>query len=191
MLPPDLGQDPLASGPAGGTTLFDERHTNRASFSPYGDDEEVADAILESADGDHDQPDDGFLVKSGGTAKGFGADLLDGADAATEPVSHASHDLHHLVHDDIEDAIIDDEPHGHTAETIESTAPRGREADLLCEILGVEPGATWAELRAAHAAAMSEYDPRLESDEDRIALAWAIRREMNSTYATLRLLAAA
>lgn len=67
--------------------------------------------------------------------------------------------------------------------------PRGPEPDMLCEILGVEPGADWDELSAAHARAMVEYDPARETDPDRVALARAIRREINASYATLRLLA--
>ncbi len=71
------------------------------------------------------------------------------------------------------------------------TGPRGPRAAALLEILGLEPLATWDEIRDAHAAAMAEYDPDREFDAERADLARAIRREMNAAYAALRLQAVA
>ncbi len=127
------------------------------------DDADIADAELDDEVNAYAEPVSSEMVFSGHVETGSGFDRPDVATAA--PATDAVARTNRL-------------------------APRSHEADLLCEILGVEPGSAWSDLRAAHAAAMSEYDPRLESDEERIALAWAIRREMNSTYATLRLLAA-
>ncbi len=71
----------------------------------------------------------------------------------------------------------------------EDSVPTGPDAVVLLEILGVAPGATWHQISAAHAAAVAEYDSSNESDRDRAALADALRREMNTSYAALRLLA--
>ncbi len=182
---------PPVAAPA---TLFHESHTAKASFEPFADDAVEHEGILEP-----DHRDSGFLAQAPTSeGMGFGSELfasaLEGHDTGADDADIVDAELDEPDGDEPrradEPTIAPPTPVGNAALTA-SFAPRSREADLLCEILGVEPGSAWSDLKAAHAAAMSEYDPRLESDEDRIALAWAIRREMNSTYATLRLLAAA
>lgn len=118
-----------------------------------------------------------------------------GSSVPEAPVFNASRLDPPLLEDEslIEDAVLDhagldNDDFGGGGPS--ATTPQGPEADMLREILGVDTDASWTDLRAAHARAITEHDPDLEIDEDRVALARAIRRELNSAYATLRLLAA-
>ena len=70
-----------------------------------------------------------------------------------------------------------------------STGPTGPQADTLLEIIGLAPGSTWAEIRDAHQNLMQDHDESAETDPSRIALGRAIKREMNTAYAALRLMA--
>ena len=151
----------------------DRRDDSQDENDPDIEDAAIEDAVLEEPLLDHDHDDDNVDVMAA-----IGSDPL----PPVESLPQVELQSHPVVAPGT-DGLVEQ---GSTSDPV----PRGREADMLCEILGVEGGASWADLRAAHAAAMSEYDPRLESDEDRVALASAIRREMNSTYAALRLLAA-
>lgn len=66
--------------------------------------------------------------------------------------------------------------------------PDIEDAAVLLDILGLQPGVRWIDVRDARNTLIVGHDPSLENDEDRAALARAIRREMNTAYAALRLL---
>lgn len=67
--------------------------------------------------------------------------------------------------------------------------PTAPEATVLLEILGLFPGATWDEVREAHRELIDGHRAEPFTDEPQAQLADEIRREMNSAYAALRLLA--
>lgn len=67
--------------------------------------------------------------------------------------------------------------------------PTAPEATVLLEILGLFPGATWGEVREAHRELIDGHRAEPFTDEAQAQLADEIRREMNSAYAALRLLA--
>ncbi|MDA3041319.1 MAG: hypothetical protein O3C27_17685 [Actinomycetota bacterium] len=67
--------------------------------------------------------------------------------------------------------------------------PTAPEATALLEILGLFPGATWEDIRAAHRELIDGHRAEPSTDEAQAHLAEQIRREMNSAYAALRLLA--
>ena len=168
--------EPFPDGQGPESDLGDDHrddHVGDLDIDRHSDDQDEIDSDIEDAVLDDDDDDDNVDVM---------AAIGSGQPPVVEPLPQVELASHPVV------APVNDRHDDHDATS--SQVPRSSEADMLCEILGVEGGANWADLRAAHAAAMSEYDPRLESDEDRVALASAIRREMNSTYAALRLLAA-
>lgn len=76
--------------------------------------------------------------------------------------------------------------HVHPSAVDGPTAP---EATVLLEILGLFPGATWTEVREAHRELIDGHRAEPFTDEAQAELADEIRREMNSAYAALRLLA--
>ncbi len=92
---------------------------------------------------------------------------------------------------DLDDASLPglDLPDEADAGADDDSIPTGPEAAVLLEILGLAPGSSWRQISAAHAAAVAEYDSSNETDPDRAALADALRREMNTSYAALRLMA--
>ncbi len=65
--------------------------------------------------------------------------------------------------------------------------PVSPQTELLLEILGLEPGCDWSEVRYRRAALLQAHAPSTEDDDERAALALDIRHEMNSAYAALRL----
>ncbi len=67
--------------------------------------------------------------------------------------------------------------------------PTAPEATVLLEILGLFPGATWDDVREAHRELIDGHRAEPFTDEAQARLADEIRREMNSAYAALRLLA--
>lgn len=86
------------------------------------------------------------------------------------------------------------EPHvlGVQSEAVHPSAvdgPTAPEATVLLEILGLFPGATWDEVREAHRELIDGHRAEPFTDEAQARLADEIRREMNSAYAALRLLA--
>ncbi len=66
--------------------------------------------------------------------------------------------------------------------------PQTDQAAVLLEILGLESSATWTEAREARASLIAQHNPDDETDPERAELAVAIRHEMNTAYAALRLL---
>lgn len=76
----------------------------------------------------------------------------------------------------------------HTERPDSPDGPRGPGAEVLLEILGLFPGASWQHVRAAHAELIEGHRSDQFSDEAEAELAEEIRREMNSAYAALRLL---
>ncbi|MFT7601146.1 MAG: hypothetical protein ACI8TP_004097, partial [Acidimicrobiales bacterium] len=67
--------------------------------------------------------------------------------------------------------------------------PRGPQAETLLEILGLPAGSSWTDIRNAHQSLIHDHDANDDTDPSRVALGRAIRREMNTAYAALRLMA--
>ncbi len=86
------------------------------------------------------------------------------------------------------DAMIASEDSTDDENVLVLPVPAMPQATVLLEILGLEPGVEWHTVRTARAELVDGHDPDSESDPDRAALARAIRREMNTAYAALRLL---
>ena len=81
-------------------------------------------------------------------------------------------------------ATVDPAIEAEAADVIDQAAPHLR-------ALGLSPGASWEEVSRAHASLVADLTPGPGASHRNVALAMALLDEVNSAYASLRLLSVA